>query len=60
MRNLGLSNVSRGWRVFCKDTPGEPIAGEFGTIYAPQPYLFKTDALRTTGIQWIATIEYIE
>lgn len=35
MRNLGLSNVSRGWRVFCKDTPGEPIAGEFGTIYAP-------------------------
>ena len=57
MRKLGLNKVSRGLRVFVANTPGEPIAGEFGTIYAPPPYKFKTDALRTNGIQWIMICE---
>lgn len=35
MRKLGLNKVSRGLRVFVANTPGEPIAGEYGTIYAP-------------------------
>ena len=60
MRKLGLNVVSRGIRVFVASTPGEPIAGEYGTIYAPPPYRFKTDTLRTTGIQWIMIIEDID
>lgn len=60
MRKLGLNKVSRGLRVFVASTPGEPIAGEYGTIYAPPPYRIKTNALRTGGQQWIAEIEYID
>jgi hypothetical protein len=60
MRKLGLNKVSRGLRVFVANTPGEPIAGEYGTIYVPMPFNFKTDALRTNGIQWIMLTEEIE
>ncbi len=60
MRKLGLNIVSRGLRVFVASTPVEPIAGEYGTIYAPTPFNFKTDALRTNGIQWIMLTEDIE
>ena len=55
-----MNKVSRGLRVFVANTPGEPIAGEYGTIYAPAPFDFKTDALRTKGIQWIMLTEEIE
>ena len=60
MENALLYLVSRGLRVFVASTQGEPIAGEYGTIYAPPPFNFKTDALRTNGIQWIMLTEDIE
>ena len=53
IENLVMTLNDRGIRV---RTTADFPAGEFGTIYAP-PYKIKTDALRTSGQQWIVEVE---